>query len=151
MKLLKLLLVASLVLLATVTPAVATSKETVGSRINLLTGTPTTFPKDTPFHIAQGWLLSSKQEALGKFDFVLEVDGVLRKEDFVLREAVSEDTLRRLWVHNFVSGLTGTHTFTGRWFGPCQPFVDAGVIPGPCPTPNEKVEVLTRTRTVNFD
>ena len=134
-------------LLAMAAPATAAKKEPIGDRINVLIGSPTTFPAGSPFHILHGWVPTSDADAIGIFDFELEVDGVLRKEDFVLRSAESgdPDVLIRLWVHNFPNGMTGTHTFTGHWLGPCEL-----VTPGSCAQPNAKVEALSRTMTVTF-
>lgn len=122
--------------------AAAETKERVGSRINLFDGRYQTFPAGQPFHIAHGWGLhpdDTDYEAVGKFGFSLEVDGVNARRDYV--EKVHEDSLVfgalqwRFWVHNFPDGLSGTHTFTGRWYGPCQGLVDGGYNPGPCDRP----------------
>jgi hypothetical protein len=80
------------------------------------------------------------------------VDGVSRREAFVERTVVSgdPDLLTRIWVFNFPEGMTGTHTFTGHWLGPCQGLVDEGFIPGPCGRPNEKVEAFAQSLTVTF-
>ena len=141
-----------LTLLAMATSAAATSKEPVGDRIIVFGGGSTTFPAGAPFHIRHGWVNDSNTDGIGIFDFELEIDGVLREEDFVMRSAESgdPDILIRFWVHNFPNGMTGTHTFTGHWLGPCQPLVDMGFIPGPCTKPNAKVEALSRTLTVTF-
>ena len=127
------------------TPAVAGKKAPVGSQIGVISG-PTTFPAGAAFHIRHGWIISSDTDGVGIFDFELEVDGVLRNEDFVLRSTQSgdPDLLLRFWVHNFPDGMTGVHTFTGHWFVPCQP------TSGSCATPNAKVEVLTSSVTVTF-
>jgi hypothetical protein len=129
-------------------PAADDSKEPVGYRISLFLGAPD-FPPNTPFHISHGFVQSSDDDAIGIYDFELEVDGVLRKEDFkdFWAESGEPDTLQRRWVYNFPDGMTGTHTFTGHWFGPCQAVVED---PGVCPIPNAKVEFSTQTLTVNF-
>lgn len=140
-------------LLANNIPAAAKTKERVGEPFRLLAGIPTIFPEGEPFHIAHGWVqIPSDSDAVGKWDFELEVDSVPRREDFVQRTVVSgdPDLLNRVWVSNFPEGMMGTHTFTGHWLGPCQELVDGGVIPGPCEKPNEKVEALTRSLTVTF-
>lgn len=143
-----------LALLAIATPASADQKVRLGTRFNLLTSDPTTFTAGDPFHIAHGHALDiSTSTAIGIYDFKLEVDGVLRDEDFVERSVVSGDPypLSIFWVFNFPNGMTeGSHTFTGHWFSPCQQAVDGGLIPGPCSTPNEKVEFLSLSMTVGF-
>jgi len=127
-------------------PAAATTDESVGPPINILVGTPTTFPAGTPFHIKHGWGLEPSSDAVGKYSFALEVDGAYGAEDFVLRSVITGnlDVLARTWVFNFPSGMTGTHTFVGRWLAPCY------VTPGPCSNPNAAVEVDRHTLTVTF-
>jgi peptide/nickel transport system substrate-binding protein len=136
-------------------PASAEPHERIGERINLLLGTPTTFPADQPFHIVHGWLLTSENshyDANGKFSFALEVDGEPVEPDFV--ERTSEDgRLSRFWVFNFPGGLpAGTQSFTGRWIGPCQELVDFGYdVGGACENPTElRVANGALTRWVEF-
>ncbi len=145
-----LLIIVVAALLAMATPAAAKKKERVGSQISLFSP-PATFPAGEPFHIAHGWVGSVDRD-IGSNDFELEIDGVLRKEDFVSRsfQGGNPVTFNFSWVHNFSDGMTGTHTFTGHWFLPCQEAVDSDLYPGPCPNPNAKVEVLTRSATVSF-
>jgi len=131
----------------------AKRKEPIGERINVYLGTPTEFPAGDPFHISHGWFLIPGEGPLGRFDFQLEVDGVPRDEDFVWRTVLhSQDPryLRWEWVYNFPEGMTGTHTFTGRWFVPCRYAVDNMGFPGPCSTPNVPVEISTYSLTVTF-
>jgi hypothetical protein len=140
-----------LTLLAIATPAAADKNEPVGERINVLHGYPTTYQAGVPFHIHHGWQILSNTDAIGIYDFDLEIDGVWVEEDFISRwvESGDPDTLHRGWWYNFADGMTGTHTFVGHWIGPCQPLVDVGEYSGPCTKPNEKVEI-TRTLTVTF-
>lgn len=58
-------------------------------RINVLSGQPTTYPAGQPFLIRHGTNVGCKfpPEAAGKNGFVLEVDGVVRAEDVVVRQA----------------------------------------------------------------
>lgn len=127
-------------------PAAAVPEARTGQRINVLLGTPTTFPANQPFHVAHGWISSLPREhedshfqAIGKFAFRLEVDGQTVEPDFVDRW-VSEDILHRQWVHNFPNGLSaGTHTFSGYFTGPCEGLVSVGYNPGPCPKQNEVI------------
>jgi hypothetical protein len=46
--------------------------------------------------------------------------------------------------------MTGTHTFTGRWVGPCQSLVDFDLYGGECAKPNDVVTSFERTTTVSF-
>jgi hypothetical protein len=123
-------------------PAAAAEKERIGARLALFPAAPATFAANQPFHIAHGWLVtpdSAGQNAIGKYDFVLEVDGRSIDPDFV--ERVSTDgQLRRSWVFNFPAGLpAGTHTFAAAWSGPCQGLVDSGLHTGTCANPTELV------------
>jgi hypothetical protein len=129
-----------------VLPAAATTQQPVGPPINVFAGTPTTFPASAPFHIEHGWGLGSSDDAVGKFSFALGVDDTYRAEDFVLRTLITgnPDVLSRIWVFNFPSGMTGTHTFVGHWLAPCY------VTAGPCSNPNTVVEVGRHTLTVTF-
>lgn len=110
------------------------------------------FASGTPFYIQHGWIQYSQDGAIGVFDFQLEVDGVLVGENFKAFSAESgePDILTRLWGFNFPSGMTGTHTFTGHWYAPCGYSVGWLGYPGPCVTPNEKVETSTKTLVVTF-
>jgi hypothetical protein len=141
-------------ILGITTPASAARKVPVGTRIDLRTG-PTTFTAGAPFHIAHGWITDSSLDAMGIYDFELEVDGALREEDFVERSVISgdPDLLTRIWVYNFPSGMTGAHTFTGHWYGPCQNLANTGFYTGTCTNPTARVEADTispRTLTVTF-
>ena len=142
-----------LTLLAMATLATAASKEPVGDRINVFYGGSMEFPAGVPFHIRHGWLNHAPNDApMGTYDFELEVDGVMREEDFVMRSAESgyPGVVTWIWVYNFPNGMTGTRTFTVHWFAACQYAVDWLGFPGPCATPNEKVETRSRTLTVTF-
>ena len=147
--LITILTIGALLMLAS--PVAAAEKGPVGERINLYFGS-TEFPAGTPFYIQHGWVQPSTDEAIGVFDFKLEVDGVLLQEDFKMFSAVSgdPDLLYRLWGYNFPYGMTGAHTFTGHWFAPCQYAVDELGYAGPCATPNAKVETISRTVVVTF-
>lgn len=127
------------------------NNEPVGERIIVFNG-QIEFPAGTPFNIRHGWLQPSSDDAIGIFDFQLEIDGVLYNEGFKMFSAVSgdPDLLSRLWVYNFPDGMTGTHTFTGHWYAPCQYAVDWLGYPGPCVTPNDKVENNSRTLIIDF-
>lgn len=137
--------------LAMTTPAAANPNTPIGDRI-IVWNTSIIFAENTPFHIWHGWVQPSTDEAIGIFDFELDVDGVRIQEDFKMFSATSgdPDTLWRLWVYNFPDGMTGTHTFTGHWYAPCQYAVDNLGYTGACSTPNEKVENNTKVITVTF-
>jgi hypothetical protein len=127
-------------------PAAAVPEARIGPRINVLLGTPTTFPADQAFHIAHGWTrpLDKPDEPqleqpapVGRYSFRLEVDGQADETDFFDRW-VDDDALNSTWVHNFPNGLSaGTHTFSGYWSGPCAGLVVDGYVPGPCEKQNE--------------
>lgn len=143
-----------LAILGIATPAMAAQKVRVGTRINLLTG-PTTLTAGAPFHFVHGWIIDSSVDGVGVYEFDLEVDGVLRNEDFVERSVMSgdPDLLNRFWVYNFPNGMTGTHTFTGHWYGPCQALADGGFYTGTCTNSTARVEadaISPRTLTVTF-
>jgi hypothetical protein len=122
--------------------------ELVGERI-LVKNESIDFLAETPFHILHGWVQTSEDGAIGIFDFELEIDGVLQRTDIKMFSE-EDDILWRLWAFNFPNGMTGTHTFTGHWYAPCQYAVDWLGYRDPCVTPNEKVETNTRTLIVNF-
>lgn len=46
--------------------------------------------------------------------------------------------------------MTGVHTFTGHWLGPCKVLVDTGLYPGPCAKPMQVVEAATESLQVTF-
>lgn len=143
-------LIAALCALVMPTSASA-NQEPVGVRIGFW-APPGEFAAGAPFNIRHGWVQTSDDEAIGIFDFRLEIDGVVLREDFKMfsAESGSPDTLTRMWVYNFPDGMTGSHTFTGHWYASCQYAVDNLEYPGPCATPNDKVETRTRTMTINF-
>ena len=149
----KILLIVLIAALVFVVPAAAKGKTPVGERINVLFGTPTSYPAGEPFHISHGWLFDLPDHApVGIWLFRLEVDGVFVEHDFVQTEIISKKptTITKKYVFNFPGGMTGTHTFTGHWYGSCQVMVDTGYYPGPCPKPNAQIEFWTETLTVTF-
>lgn len=137
-----------------VLPVQAQVDKTIGERINILGGAPTTYPAGEPFHVSHGWSLAAQDNApAGLWTFELEVDGVSLKPDFIEHTVISYDPtfLGISYIFNFPDGLSsGLHTFTGHWFIPCGQAVRYGVIPGPCSTPNAKIEVFAIPLTVNF-
>lgn len=97
--------------------AVATSKVRVGDRISLL-APPATYPAATAFHIWHGFAFDEGTKELGKYAFVLDVDGVQRAADFFEITLLDRRLISKVWVFNFPNGLTGTHTFEGHWITP---------------------------------
>lgn len=145
----KILILGLIAVLLMAVPASAKSKEPVGVQINLLTGSPTSVPAGDAFHLSHGWsVLIPDEGPVGAYNFRLEVDGVPVEADFALRESSRgrPTTVTVRWVFNFPAGMTGTHTFTGHWDGPCQVYFD----PATCPAPNATVEVFTNSLTVTF-
>ena len=144
------LLFASVTLLLITSPLLAAQPAPVGERINVLFHNPEEYPADTPFHILHGWLFNVVDAQPGHFDFMLEVDGVVQKNDWFSVTMDEPQNQIRLWGFNFPEGMTGTHTFTGHWIAPCQYAVDTLIYPGPCPHKNAEVVVLTESLTVVF-
>jgi hypothetical protein len=95
----------------------ATSKVRVGDRISLFTP-PTTYPAATAFHIWHGFVFEESDRPLGRYAFVLDVDGVERAADFFEVTLVDRRMISKVWVFNFPNGLTGVHTFDGHWITP---------------------------------
>jgi hypothetical protein len=140
-------------------PASAGQHQPVGARISVILGTPTVFPAGAPFHIQHGWGQGAiaPPSQTGLWRFALDVDGVPRAPDYFFETTTAPpDTsfaypvLGRFWVFNFPDGMTGTHTVTGFWIGPCAQAVQYNGYPGPCSTPNAEVIVETHAVTVTF-
>ena len=105
-------------LLASVTGAAAATRERVGDRI-YLPDPPATYPADTAFHIWHGFGFERGiDRGYGRYEFRLEVDGVAMAADFTEVTVLAPTVVSRVWVFNFPDGLSGTHTFTGRWVTP---------------------------------
>ncbi len=137
-------------LLSLVIPSpVSAGGEPIGERIYVWSDGSQEFQAGAPFYIMHGWVDTSDIEAMGVFDFELDVDGVPVKEGFkqFYVESGDPDILFRYWVYTFPDGLTGTHTFTGHWYAPCQ---YAAEYTGGCFSPNKKVENKRTTVVVTF-
>jgi len=130
----------------------AAERVRVGDRISLF-GNIEIPDAGQPFYIAHGWWNPTNISGMGLFKFSLDVDGNPVYEDFIERYAISgdPDDLVWFWVFNFPEGMTGSHSFTGHWTGPCQGLVDMGVIQGPCEKTNEILESNSQTMEVVFD
>lgn len=147
-----LILILAALLLVTV-PAAASAKEPIGDRISVYVDGSFDYFAGTPFHIRHGWADVVSSAPPGTFDFELYVDGVFVDEDFVIRtfDTTTNPVFYNFtWVHNFPSGMTGTHTFNGYWYGPCNYLVELGLYPGPCPQPNARVLAHSTTVVVTF-
>lgn len=137
-------------------PAAAMERQVVGERIDIFypPSPEIEFPAGEPFHITHGHRLDPGVDGqIGCFEFVLEVDGVASDADYIVR-AVDQEWdpwfLLQSWVFNFDEGMTGTHTFTGRWYASCKWAVENGYVLGPCTGGNAKVEISSNTVTVVF-
>jgi hypothetical protein len=141
-----------LAMLVMALPAAAQWKEPVGGRIDILAGEPDQYPAGEPFHIQHGNKMVPGDPPPGRFDFKLEVDGVLQQEDYVDHwvDLNDPEPLVRIWVFNFPEGMTGTRTFTGHWYISCRWAVNNGWYTGDCRTPHALVEILSQPLTVEF-
>jgi hypothetical protein len=128
------------------TPVAGAIKQPTGDRINLFAGTQS-YPASTAFHIRDGWLLldPTSIDAIGKYTFALDVDGSPRAADFRTTQTMSDGSVAKLWWFNFPTGMTGTHTFTGHFLGPC-----GGSFPCNGQAPNTVVEQGAVSATVTF-
>jgi hypothetical protein len=73
-----------------------------------------TYPAGTSFHLNGGWLLNKGKNVTKDRTVEFQVDaGGLLPADFDYT-----DTLGKHWVHNFLNGLSGTHTLTIH-YAPC--------------------------------
>jgi hypothetical protein len=142
----KLALIVALVLATIVAPAGATTKEPIGPTISPLTGHPTTFAADSPFHVANCWNLAPDTQAIGHWSISLSVDGATVEPSFTeFGSTDASDNVRRCYVWNFADGLSaGTHTFVQTWYAPCYATTQT------CDKENEVVTHTTYTLTVTF-
>jgi hypothetical protein len=121
-------------LLASAVPVLAEGQEVVGERINLMVTGNQRYPANQPFHIKHGIIFTPSldkykyAEALGQWDFKLDVDGQPVQPDYVDHFAYGNspdvDPEEQHWVgfltvYNFPEGMTGTHIFTAHWIWPC--------------------------------
>lgn len=131
-------------ILVLTTSFAASDKVRIGERV-VCSGAEIEFPAGAPFHIAHGWAQLPNEEPLGLFRFTLDVDGVQVKRDFL--EKIDQDDPGDsiwFWVYNFPEGMTGTHTFSCHWYGPC--FLSGET----CIKKNQIVEYATNELTVIF-
>lgn len=143
---LSLLLSSAFMVTLAVGPVGATNEQPTGSRINLFLGDQA-YPASTAFHIKHGFLLNPiTDNAIGRYVFTLEVDGVARSATFRTTEELPDGTVVKWWYFNFPSGMTGAHTFVGHHRAPCG----SQFVPCNGQRPNTPVDVLTLTGTVTF-
>jgi hypothetical protein len=131
-------------------PAAAAPTPT-GEPINILAGTPATFPEDTAFHVEHGWGLVRGDHPAGKFDFRLEIDGVDQGAGALLRyrDGIYNNRTR---LFNYPDGFAEgeEHTFTGYWYAPCKWALDNEFYDGECPKKNAPVLAQEWSHTVAF-
>lgn len=110
------LLIIALVMAAAF-PVLAKSKDPVGPRVDILAGADVVV--SGPFHVIHGHFLPpSESTAIGKVDFVLEIDGVEQEGQQVTWKI--DGDIYHLKLFNFPEGLeSGDHQFTGTWYEPC--------------------------------
>ncbi len=128
-------------------PALAQDRTPTGDRIGLF-GVDQSYPADTPFYVMHGsQAVVDEDAAIGRNDFVLEVDGTVVAATYQTREE-ADGLLTHLWTFNFPGGMTGVHTFTGHWYAPCgvaTQFLDCEGA-----TPTSPVEYETQQISVTF-
>jgi len=144
----KIVLLAVLVLLLLVsTPVAAGDKEPVG---DYLGWGVTEFPANEPFFKFHGFWFTEDELAndvtnLGGYYFELELDGEIIKPSYKIIGYDPEINEYNKWyVYNFPEGMTGTHTFTGHYYGACQDYFDD------CKNPGAGIEIWTPSNTVEF-
>ena len=142
----KLALILALVLATIAAPAGATTKEPIGPTISPLTGHPTTFAANSPFHVANCWILAPDTQAIGHYRIALSVDGATVEPSFTeFGSTDASDNVRRCYVWNFVNGLSaGVHEFRLTWYAPCY------ATDTTCDKQNETVELAVYLLTVTF-
>jgi len=108
-----------------------------------------------PFHVMHGFgNIPIHVIRTHNIKFSLEVDGVFEVVDFGVAQNPGiidgEKVISLGWGYNFPEGLIGEHVLVGHWYQPCFYAVERGRYSGPCPDPNEKIEVGSETITINF-
>jgi hypothetical protein len=139
---------ATILLLPSLSPTVI---QPVGERISLSNANTVPrieFPAGKPFYIQHGWTDSPDPIQLG-FGYKLEVDGVLRNQDSILRTVDNNQQITQEWTYIFSSGMTGTHIFTGYHLSSCQYALENGRVTS-CVSPDETVVFGIHTLTVDF-
>lgn len=150
-----LLVTVAILILGLAVPAPAQGREFTGEQLNLWIAEQE-YPAGEPFFVLHGWWLQPNAHVPpsgmdGLFTFELEMDGQPIREDYHLFGAIASEQpiwQYRFWSYNFPEGLTGDHTFTLHYFGPCVVF--DGFEKCSPPYRNEAREVITLTAVVHF-
>ena len=142
----------AILILGLAVPVPAQGREVTGEWLDLSIGEQD-FPAGEPFYILHGWWTAPKipiPGLVGLLNFELEMDGQLIREDYHFFGADPSEQptyLYRFWAYNFPDGLTGNHTFTRHYYGPCILSGDEYCSP---PYRNDVVEEFTYTTVVHF-
>lgn len=150
------ILICAMLILMSVNPVQAKSHETTGEKIDINYDGTFTYPAETAFYISHGWWLAPKYEIkypTGGYEFRLDIDGEYIEEDYIDRTKVIDEELGFLiltvWVFNFPDGMTGSHTFGGHWFMPCERALIDGIVTE-CQTLSAPIECLTYHVEITF-
>jgi hypothetical protein len=146
-------LIITLLLLALAVPAAAKNTDPVGERIMLYAWALDEFTAGEPVHIQHGWIVVPETEhPVGKWDFVLEINGV--PQQCTLISGVYDSSvplLNRQRLCTYPEGMpAGMYTLTGYWLAPCTYAAEYLGYAGTCPKPQEKVTVFSLTKIVTF-
>ena len=115
-----------------------------GTRLLIWGPAQQTFPAGQPFYFEHGWQSAvPSTQGVGRWTFSLSVDGVPQM-GFAEPQVTTQDPtygtlIFRPYLFDFPQGLTGTHVFSGNWYGPCAQMVAQGYAAGPCSSPEEVV------------
>lgn len=141
--------------MASVYPVSAKPHEPTGELIYITDGAQE-FPANTAFYTGGGWILSMDYPyPIGTWGFSLTMDGVDLEPTYTIRNVIPcEDDSGSLCyqiLSDFVfpDGLTGTHHFVGRWYGPCQAALDYGLVEE-CEKPYAPYDVIVNHAHITF-
>lgn len=116
----RLVLGLSIVLLLTVSAtASAAQRMPTGPYLSLFPGDQD-YPASTAFHMRGGVSVERGQgaAAIGRYLFTLEMDGASVPATLQVT-STPDNLLVKFWYMEFPNGLAGTHSFVGRYWGPC--------------------------------
>lgn len=145
------LLICAVLALLLVSPALAGAHSPTGERLGLFFSGTQEFPANTAFFVRHGWA-QEQGYPMGRFGFILEVDGIAVKETYVERTIIEDSDgpiFDLLWVFNFPAGMSGVHSFEGHWIIPCQYALDLGET-SHCANPNAPYEYRATEVEVTF-
>src|SRR6187399_206268 len=100
MKRRSILVLSTLLVLAVVAPASATSQQPTGETLFVFAGDQA-YPANTAFNIRGGFNELRGTHAWGKFEYVLEMDGAALRPSFRINDSLPDGTIIRLWWFNF--------------------------------------------------